>query len=114
MELQWIDREVGDGDGGMYRIHYLVDSANQQCLATITEPRLRNILWVTDLRIAGVDRSWMTLDAGKRYCESVAEMENMRAAQELEEKLTPPQPAVVPVGPASLFDRLRRYVARIV
>jgi hypothetical protein len=87
MELNWVEKEVGDGDGGRFHMHYLVNTENQQCLATITEPRFGGLIYQTDLRIGGCDRSWMTLEAAQGYCESNAEMENIREAAELAEKL---------------------------
>lgn len=90
MELTWIHREATDSDGDKYQMHYLVHEATQQCMATITAPRFGNLLWVSDLRIAGNDRSWMTLDAAMGYCESCAEMENTLVTQELEGRHTQP------------------------
>lgn len=92
MNLEWSARTVGDGDGNKIRLHYLVDNENQQCLALVTEPRDGCLLFVTDLRIAGVDRSWMTLDAAKEHCESAVELENCRLSTELEELINPPKP----------------------
>jgi len=84
MELEWIFKAVPDGEGNTIRNHYLVDSANQQCLAIVPEPRDGQILYVTDIRIAGYDRSFMTLEAAKAYCEWNAEQENIKAVEELQ------------------------------
>lgn len=82
MELEWIEREVGDGEGAKIHMHYLVNTENDQCLATIAEPREGGILYVTDLRVSGVDRSWVTLEAAKHHCESMAEMDHIREIEE--------------------------------
>lgn len=110
MELTWIEKHVGDGEDGQYHQHYLVDAANQQCLAIIPEPRHGNILYVTDIRIAGYDRSWMTLEAAKQYCENVAEMENLKAAEELEQKV---RPTNAPAAASKQLTLIERFVRKV-
>ena len=52
-------------------MHYLIDESDQ-CYATIPEPRCGNILYVTDIRVQGVDRSFISLDAAKQHAECEA------------------------------------------
>lgn len=78
MDLIWIENDAIDVDGEKSNVHYLVNPQNQQCLATITVPRLGNLLYVTDIRVSGVDRSWLTLEAAKHHCEMQVELDLFR------------------------------------
>jgi len=69
MEVEWLQATPVDADGERYTVHYLVDRNSQLCYATICEPRFGHLLFVTDLRVAGVDRSYLTLEAAKAHCE---------------------------------------------
>lgn len=70
--LEWIRATPRDSDGASYDMHYLIDPVTKQCFATITEPRWGSLLYVTDIRVAGVDRSYITLEAAKEHCEWTA------------------------------------------
>jgi hypothetical protein len=84
MELTWLEGRPRDADGATpYVIYYLVDQVSKRCCATIAEPRDGNLLYVTDIRVAGADRSYIDLDAAKSYCEGVAIEDDMRCAAKL-------------------------------
>lgn len=82
MELTWIDNHLTDSEGDRMHVHYLVNPQNQQCLATITDPRMGSILYVTDIRVSGTDRSWLTLEAAKHHCEAQVEMDHIKEIEE--------------------------------
>ncbi len=92
MELEWIINNKGrDDEGNTFPAHYLIDRLSDQCLALITEPRCGNILYVSDIRVAGSDRSFITLEACKRYCECTA-IESVLADRKSMEKEFDKQP----------------------
>jgi hypothetical protein len=88
LSLEWIANRPVDGDGGKpYVMHYLVDHLSKRCFATIAEPRDGNFLFVTDIRVAGVDRSYIDLEAAKQYCEGIALEDDMACAKQAGENI---------------------------
>jgi hypothetical protein len=93
MDLEWREAKPSDNEGNQYHYHYLIDTLSDQCLATIQEPRWGSILYVTDLRIRGDDRSFVTLAAAKAHCECSAMQANMEDAVAMTRQFEPtPKP----------------------
>jgi hypothetical protein len=86
VQLEWFSRDTKN-DGDPVKIHYLFDPSTQLCYATLTEPNNGSILFVTDIRVAGYDRSYLTLQAAKDYCEFVAHEYEVKQCEELASKL---------------------------
>ena len=87
MNLDWMTKNPTDSEGDSYVVHYLVNPLTAQCYATIAEPRKGNLLYQTDIRVRGYDRSYITLEACKAYCEFVAETYEREECEELEKSL---------------------------
>jgi hypothetical protein len=87
LQLAWIENQPSDGEGHKLHMHYLVDHISQRCFATITEPRFGGLLYVTDIRVAGVDRSYVSLEPAKSYCEGVALEDDMECAKRTKDLL---------------------------
>jgi hypothetical protein len=83
MQLEWIERDPTDCEGEKYHVHYLIDAESDQCFATIANPRKGNILFETDLKIRGYDRSFITIDAAKGYAEWSAMRASFEDAKDL-------------------------------
>jgi len=86
VQLEWMTRELVD-DIGKLRMHYLYDPFTSLCYATIPEPRNGSILYVTDIRVAGYDRSYLTLEGAKEHCEANAREYELELAEKLVAKL---------------------------
>jgi hypothetical protein len=87
MDLEWLKMTPTDGEGETYTAHYLVNPLTQQVYATIPEPRKGNFIYQTDIRVRGYDRSYITLEACKAYCEFIAETYEREECEELEKSL---------------------------
>jgi hypothetical protein len=87
MQLEWIRLTPKNDDGVAIEQNYLVNTITSQCYAMVIEPRDGNLLFVTDIRVSGDDRSYITLDAAKNYCELVAMEFEREECQELEKSL---------------------------
>jgi hypothetical protein len=86
VQLEWLFRESTD-DFGKLRMHYLYDPFTSMCYATIPEPRNGSILYVTDIRVSGFDRSYLTLEGAKAHCEYAAWEYDVEQVERLAEKL---------------------------
>lgn len=97
IELEWFIHHPFDSEGQRFTVHYLV-SPTGQCFATIAEPRLGHILYETDLKVSGYDRSYITLEAAKQHCEftALAYEEEQREALEKSVKERVPENPVEP------------------
>ncbi len=87
MDLEWLKMTPTDSDGDTYVVNYLINPVTAQCYATIAEPRKGNLLYVTDIRVRGYDRSYITLESCKAYCEFIAETYEREECEELEKSL---------------------------
>lgn len=73
LDLKWFEADPVDSDGERFHCHYLVDTLSDRCYATVAEPRAGHTLYGTDIKINDVgDRSYVTLEAAKAYCEFAA------------------------------------------
>lgn len=73
LQLEWIFAEPVDDDGDKEHNHYLIDYLSTRCFAIVRAPKsVGSILYVTDVRVVGEDRSFISLEAAKRYCEEMA------------------------------------------
>jgi hypothetical protein len=86
MKLNWIEGRPETAEGERFHLHYLVDMQTEQCFATIAEPRKGNILYETDLRVQGRDRSFITLAAAQAHCEWSAVKASIEDAKEFEKE----------------------------
>lgn len=87
MQLEWQEHRPTDSEGIHHLVHYLVDLVNQRCYAMVAEPRDGHILYQSDLRCNGEDRSYVTIGACKDYCEAQALKQDIGDAAELEERV---------------------------
>lgn len=97
LTLKWIkNRWTHEGEN--YESHYLVDEISKRCFAVITEPRQGCILYVTDIRVAGTDRSYIDLDAAKAYCEGVAVEDDIECSKKTAESIRSTDAEPIQVG----------------
>jgi len=90
MTLEWIKSNPVDADAKSFTVHYLVDENTKRCYACIVDPRDGYILYQTDIKVAGFDRCYITLEAAQDYCEAVAWEFDKNEADKLAEHLKEP------------------------
>lgn len=95
-----------------YVMHYLVDRISHRCFATVAEPRNGNLLFVTDIRVAGVDRSYVDLEAAKSYCEMAAIEDDLDGAKDAEKNIRSADAAELLPRPRR--NRLRKLLRRLI
>ena len=69
MTLQWIFNTFDD-DGDASVRYYLVCKESERVYAIVHVPRKQGIVYQTDLRCEGEDRSYLSLSAAQGYCEA--------------------------------------------